>query len=76
MENNKIEKTAMSEEELPKIHVEMLCIVVDECISTKEKPYFALLYKEVGAEDYNVGYASYDLDTVMRWRNERFVRVH
>lgn len=62
-------------EEEPKIHVEMICIVVDELISTKEKPYFALLYKEVGAKDYNIGYASYDFDTVVRWKNEKFVKV-
>ena len=59
----------------PKIHVEMICIVVDELISTKEKPYFELLYKEVGAKDYNIGYASYDFDTVVRWKNEKFVKV-
>nr|DAH44182.1 MAG TPA: hypothetical protein [Caudoviricetes sp.] len=59
----------------PKIHVEMICIVVDELVSTKEKPYFALLYKEVGAKDYNIGYASYDFDTVVRWKNEKFVKV-
>lgn len=59
----------------PKIHVEMICIVVDELISTKEKPYFALLYKEVGAKDYNIGYASYNLDVVVEYKNKYFEKV-
>ena len=58
-------------EDKPKIHVESIYIVVDELISTKEKPYFALLYKEVGAKNYNIGYASYDFDRVMRWKKRR-----
>lgn len=62
-------------EDKPKIHVESIYIVVDELISTKEKPYFALLYKEVGAKNYNIGYASYDFDRVMRWKKEEFVKV-
>ena len=62
-------------EDKPKIHVESIYIVVDELISTKEKPYFALLYKEVGSKNYNIGYASYDFDRVMRWKKEEFVKV-
>lgn len=58
----------------PKIHVEELYIIV-EIIDSKNRPYFALLYKEVGAKDYNIGYASYDFDTVVRWKNEEFVKV-
>lgn len=53
----------------------MICIVVDELISTKEKPYFALLYKEVGAKDYNIGYASYNLDVVVGYKNKYFEKV-
>lgn len=36
----------------------------------KEKPYFEIKYKEVGSKHYNIGYSSYDLDTVFNYRDE------
>ena len=42
---------------------------------TKEKPYFEIKYKEVGKEDYNIGYSSYDLNNVFDWREECFELV-
>lgn len=39
---------------------------------TKDKPYFELKYKEVGKEDYSIGYSSYDLKNVVEWKNECF----
>lgn len=39
---------------------------------TIERPYFEIKYKEVGNDKYNVGYGSYFLDKVFRWREEEF----
>lgn len=36
----------------------------------KEKPYFEIKYKEVGGHHYNIGYSSYDLNTVFDYRSE------
>ena len=48
-----------------KIKVTKLKIIVT---GTKEKPYFELMYKEVGKEDFNIGYSSYDLNNVFAWK--------
>lgn len=34
--------------------------------------YFALKYKEVGKDDYSIGYGSYDIDRVIKWKREDF----
>lgn len=39
---------------------------------TIEKPYFESKYKEVGKENYNIGYSSCNLNTVFGWRDECF----
>ena len=39
---------------------------------TKGKPYFEIRYKEVGKEDYSIGYSSYDLNNVFGWKEECF----
>ena len=59
-----------------KIKVTKLKIIVT---GTKEKPYFELMYKEVGKEvgkeDYNIGYSSYDLNNVFDWKEKCFELV-
>lgn len=55
-----------------KIKVTKLRIIVT---GTKEKPYFELMYKEVGKEDYNIGYSSYDLNNVFDWKEKCFELV-
>ena len=55
-----------------KIKVIKLKIIVT---GTKEKPYFELMYKEVGKEDYNIGYSSYDLNNVFDWKEKCFELV-
>ena len=55
-----------------KIKVTKLRIIVT---GTKEKPYFELMYKEVGKEYYNVGYSSYDLNNVFDWKEKCFELV-
>lgn len=52
-----------------KIKVTSLEIIVT---GTKDKPYFEIKYKEVGKEDYNIGYSSYDLNNVFGWKDECF----
>lgn len=37
---------------------------------TKKKPYFEIKYKEVGKKHYNIGFGSYDLNNVFKWREE------
>lgn len=39
---------------------------------TIERPYFEIKYKEMGNDKYNVGYGSYFLDKVFRWKEEEF----
>lgn len=39
---------------------------------TKENPYFEIKYKEVGKEDYCIGYGSYNLNNVLDWKEECF----
>lgn len=39
---------------------------------TKEKPYFEIKYKELGEDDYTLGYSSYSLDFVFQWLEEYF----
>ena len=55
-----------------KIKVTSLEIIVT---GTKDKPYFEIKYKEVGKEDYNIGYSSYDLNNVFDWKEECFELV-
>lgn len=52
-----------------KIKVTFLEIIVT---GKKEKPYFNIMYKEVGERDYHIGYSSYNLDFVFAWRDECF----
>ena len=56
-----------------KIKVTSLEIIVT---GTKEKPYFEIKYKEVGKEDYSIGYSSYDLNNVLDWKEECFEIVN
>lgn len=56
-----------------KIKVTSLEIIVT---GTKDKPYFEIKYKEVGKEDYNIGYSSYDLNNVFAWKDECFEIVN
>ena len=52
-----------------KIKVTFLEIIVT---GKKEKPYFNIMYKEVGKSNYHIGYSSYDLNNVFAWRDECF----
>ena len=65
------EKTKESLEE--KVKVTSLEMIVT---GTKDKHYFEIKYKEVGKEDYHIGYSSYDLKKVFDWKEERFEIVN
>ena len=66
-----IDKTTENLEE--KIKVTSLEIIVT---GTKDKPYFEIKYREVGKEDYSIGYSSYDLNYVFAWKEECFEIVN
>lgn len=36
------------------------------------KPYYEIKYREVGNDDYNIGFGSYDLSNVLKWKEEEF----
>ena len=56
-----------------KIKVTSLEIIVT---GKREKPYYEIKYKEVGKQDYKIGYSSYDLNNVFAWRDEFFEIVN
>ncbi len=39
------------------------------------KPYYEIKYKKVGEDYYHVGYSSFNIDNVLKWRNECFELV-
>lgn len=39
------------------------------------KPYYEIKYKKVGEDYYHVGYSSYNIDNVLKWRDECFELV-
>ena len=40
------------------------------------KPYYEIKYKKVGEDYYQVGYSSFNIDNVLKWRDECFELVH
>lgn len=40
------------------------------------KPYYEIKYKKVDEDYYHVGYSSYNLDNVLKWRDECFELVY
>lgn len=59
----------MAKSNIERIKAESAEIIVT---GTKEKPYYEIMYKEVGKNHYNIGYSSYDLNNVFDWKNECF----
>ena len=55
-----------------KIKVTSLEVVVT---GSKRKPYYEIKYKEVGTDNYNIGYSSYNLDFVLDWKEKFFELV-
>lgn len=40
------------------------------CRGNANKPYFVIVYNEVGNDYNNEGFGSYDLSNVFKWRDE------
>lgn len=40
------------------------------------KPYYEIKYKKVGEDYYQVGYSSFNIDNVLKWRDECFELVY
>ena len=40
------------------------------------KPYYEIKYKKVGEDYYHVGYSSFNIDNVLKWRDECFEPVY
>ena len=74
-EKKNMEKRKMRElttkTDIERTKVDKAMIIVE---GTKEKPYFEILYHEVGKDYDNVGFGSYDLNNVFDWK-ERYLEV-
>lgn len=40
------------------------------------KPYYEIKYKKVGEDYYQVGYSSFNIDNVLKWRDDCFELVY
>lgn len=59
----------MSENKGNKLVVDNIEVIVR---GARNKPYYEIKYREVGNDDYNVGFGSYDLNNVLKWKEEEF----
>ena len=41
----------------------------------EKKPYYLLKYTPLGHKDYSIGYGSYDLENVVKWKEEWSIKV-
>lgn len=57
-----------------KIPVYDIKIIVDDSIlvDSKLKPYYEIMYRKVGRKYHNIGFGSYHLENVIKWRKEVF----
>lgn len=61
-------------QEADKIKVDKLCIVAN--ITNQKKPYYSLLYREIGSNEEYLGYGSYNLTYVLIWKEQYFEIVN
>lgn len=59
----------MSENKGNKLVVDDIEVIVG---GVRNKPYYEIKYREVGNDDYNIGFGSYDLNNVLKWKEEEF----
>ena len=59
----------MSENKGNKLVVDDIEVIVR---GIANKPYYEIKYREVGNDDYNIGFGSYDLNNVIKWKEEEF----
>lgn len=67
-QNSKGEQN-MSENKGNKLVVDDIEVIVG---GTANKPYYGIKYREVGNDNYNIGFGSYDLNNVLKWKEEEF----
>ena len=59
----------MSENKGNKLVVDDIEVIVR---GVANKPHYEIKYREVGNDDYNIGFGSYDLNNVLKWKEEEF----
>lgn len=59
----------MSENKGNKLVVDDIEVIVR---GIANKPYYEIKYREVVNDDYNIGFGSYDLNNVLKWKEEEF----
>lgn len=59
----------MSENKGNKLVVDDIEVIVR---GAANKPYYEIKYREVGNDDYNIGFGSYYLNNVLKWKEEEF----
>lgn len=59
----------MSENKGNKLVVDDIEVIVR---GVANKPYYEIKYREVWNDDYNIGFGSYDLNNVLKWKEEEF----
>lgn len=59
----------MSENKGNKLVVDDIEVIVR---GIANKPYYEIKYREVGNDNYNIGFGSYDLNNVIKWKEEEF----
>lgn len=59
----------MSENKGNKLVVDDIEVIVR---GIANKPYYEIKYREAGNDDYNIGFGSYDLNNVIKWKEEEF----
>lgn len=65
--NNKEQITMIAEQD--KIKADKIDIVVH---GTADKPYYVIVYHEIGKDYDNEGFGSYYLENVFKWKEEYF----
>lgn len=55
-----------------KLIVDDIEIIVCDSVLKGDKPYYQIRYREVGKKYYNIGFGSYYLENVVKWRKEEF----
>ena len=66
------EKKTNEERTEKKIIVDDIEITVGDSVLHGNKPYYRIKYREVGKNYYNLGFGSYYLENVIKWRKEEF----
>lgn len=73
IKEQKLLRTEQRLKEEPKIKVTSAEIIVENNGDARQgKPYYNIKYKELGQEEYTIGYSSYKLQYVLEWLDTYF----